>query len=201
MAYGGGFRMIQLFIKESTRNSQRMTVRDDRGQILYIIEGRWGRKNDVTSIYTFDGDLIMSVKQTKNTPFPIFKLKDSDGESMATMRKHPGLFGIRDSYFTIQPLDWVVKGDFEELYFTVYKEKQFIMECEKDIYNNYTVYELSIQNEEDAPLCALISILFDPHARNKVEDEQNESYEKSDYDFGFNAFSIKNIKPKIQTKR
>lgn len=182
--------MIQLFIKESSSNNQRMTVRDDRGQIIYIIEGRWGRKNDITSIYALNGDLILSAKQTKNTPFPIFKLYNQH-QTIASIRKHPGLFGIRDSYFTIHPLYWTVTGDFEELYFTVHnKEQKLIMECEKDIYNNYTVYELYIDESAHAPTCALLATLLDPHSRNKNEDEQRNEYSNSEYDFGFNAFTL-----------
>lgn len=193
--------MIQLFIKESSSNNQRMTVRDDRGQIIYIIEGRWGRKNDITSIYELNGDLIMSAKQTKSTPLPFFQLYKNN-EDIATMRRHPGLFGIRDSYFTIHPLHWTVTGDFEELYFTVHNDhQQLIMDCEKDIYNGYTVYELLIDEEVNAPVCALIATLFDPHSRNKSEDEQHNEFIESDYNFGFNAFTLQKFKPKIQTKR
>lgn len=192
--------MIQLFIKESSTNNQRMTVRDDRGQIIYIIEGRWGRKNDLTSIYELNGDLIMTVKQTKSAPLPVFKLYTPDKE-LANVRKHPGLFGIRDSYFTIHPLNWTVTGDFEELYFNVYNdEKKLIMECEKDIYNTYTVYELLIDEEANMPACALLATLFDPHSRNKSEDEQRSEYMKSNYDFGFNTFSLQKPKQKLYMK-
>lgn len=192
--------MIQLFIKESTRNNQRMTVRDDRGQIIYIIEGRWGRKNDITSIYELNGDLIMSVKQTKSTPLPVFQLYTKD-KDIASIRKHPGLFGLRDSYFTIHPLNWTVTGDFEELYFTVHNnDQELIMECEKEIFSGYTVYELQIDKDAHAPACALLATLFDPHSRNKSEDEQRSEFTESNYDFGFNAFELHKVKTKIQAK-
>ena len=191
--------MIQLFIKESSNSNQRMTVRDDRGQIIYIIEGRWGRKNDITSIYELNGDLIMTAKQTKSTPFPVFQLYNKD-EDIATMRRHPGLFGIRDSYFTIHPLNWTVTGDFDELYFTVYNDnQQLIMECEKDIFNSYTVYELLVNDKVNIPACALIATLLDPHSRNKDADETRNEFTKSDYGFGFNTFTLP--KPKNLTKR
>ena len=186
--------MIQLFIKESSSNNQRMTVRDNRGQIIYIIEGRWGRKNDITSIYELNGDLIMSVKQTKSAPLPVFQLYTND-KDIASMRKHPGLFGIRDSYFTIHPLNWTVTGDFEDLYFTMHNsDEKLIMECEKDIYNTYAVYELLIAEEVHVPVCALLATLFDPHSRNKNEDVQHSEFTESDYDFGFNAFTLQKIK-------
>ena len=47
--------MRQLFIKQNQQNNQRLTVRDTRGQILYLIEGRWGRKDDIVSLQTIHG--------------------------------------------------------------------------------------------------------------------------------------------------
>lgn len=176
--------MISLFIKQNNNNHQRMTVRDQRGQILYLIEGHWGRKNDIVSLYSLEGDFLLSVKQTKQTPLPVFEIRDSH-EKIGTMRKHPGLFGIRDSYFTLHPHEWVVTGDFEELYYTVTKENHMIMECEKDLYHQYSVYKLIVDREENIPLCALISILFDPYSRVKGDDENNLA--GSDFDLGFSS--------------
>lgn len=181
--------MMQLFIKESNKNNQRMTVRDDRGQILYIIEGHWGRKNDITSIYELNGKLLLSVKQIKNTLFPVFLIFE-EGEEIACMRKHPGLFGIRDSYFTISPLNWVVTGDFDNLYFKVNENQQLIMECEKDIYGHYAVYELNVMDEKNAAICALISTIFDHHLRVKDEDETKYEGLNGEYTLGFNNFSL-----------
>lgn len=195
--------MLRLFIKESTQNNQRMTVRDDRGQIIYIIEGRWGRKNDVTSIHHLNGERILSAKQVKQSPLPVFELF-TDGEEVANMRKHPGLFGIRDSYFTIHPFNWVVTGDFEDLYFTVHKDHELIMECEKDVYDQFAVYELYVEDEKHAPMCALIATLFDPYSRNKDNEENQEELSNRNYRFGFNHFSLTNAftegQYKVKTK-
>lgn len=161
-----------------------MTVRDNRGQFLYFIEGRWGRKDDIMSIYDVEGQHLITLKQQKLSPIPIFDIFE-DREKTGMMRKHPGLFGLRDSYFTIHPHDWVVTGDFEELYFTVYHENDLIMECDKDLRSSSNIYELRIKNEEDVPLCALISTLFDHYSRKKDEDEELEESFEEDYDLGF----------------
>lgn len=178
--------MIPLFIKQHNKNNQRMTVRDNRGQILYIIEGRWGRKNDIVSLYNLEGDLLISVKQTKQTPFPVFTIR-AEQEEIGTMRKHPGLFGIRDSYFSLYPHEWMVTGDFEEAYYTVTKENELIMECEKDLYQQYAIYNLMVDKEENIPLCAIISTLFDPYSRIKGDQEDTDTLADSDYDLGFNS--------------
>lgn len=176
--------MMQLFITENSNNTQRMTVRDNRGQFLYFIEGRWGRKDDIMSLYDVDGEHLLTLKQQKLSPIPTFEIFEAS-EKTGVMRKHPGLFGLRDSYFTIHPHDWVITGDFEELYFTAYHDNELIMACDKDLQNGRNVYELTIKNEEDAPLCALISTLFDHYSRKRDEEEEMEESFEEDYNLGF----------------
>lgn len=167
-----------------------MSVRDHRGQIIYIIEGRWGRKNDQMSIYKTNGERLMTMKQLKLSPIPIFELFEGN-EKTGTMRKHPGLFGLRDSYFTLHPQKWVITGDFEDLYFTTHKENELIMECNKDLSNGMTVYELLVKYENDAVLSALITTIFDHYSRKKVEDEETEDMSNANYKLGFfNPFSL-----------
>lgn len=161
-----------------------MTVRDNRGQILYLIEGRWGRKNDIMSIYKMNGEHLLTLKQLKLSPIPVFDLYE-DGEKTGVMRKHPGLFGIRDSYFTLSPHEWFITGDFEDLYFTVNHKNKLIMECEKDLKSGNTVYELNIKNEEDAPLMALITTLFDHYSRKKDDVEVTDESTSEDFQLGF----------------
>lgn len=176
--------MMQLFIKENLKNDQRMTVRDNRGQIIYLIQGRWGRQNDLMSLYKINGKHLLTLKQLNLSPIPVFDLFEN-GEKAGTMRKHPGLFGIRDSYFTLTPHDWVITGDFEDLYFTVHQKKKLIMECEKDLKSGSTIYELNIKNDEDAPLMALITTLFDHYSRKKEDEVVSRRSSDADYGLGF----------------
>lgn len=176
--------MMQLFIKENQRNKHRMTVRDDRGQILYLIEGHWGRKDDIVTLQALDSEAYLSAKQSKLSPLPTFELTTQD-EKIGIVRKHPGLFGIRDSYFTVHPHKWVITGDFEELYFTAYYENDLIMECEKIQKNSCNYFELIVENDEDVPLCSLITVLLDHYSRKKQEEERTEMSEEDVYDLGF----------------
>lgn len=182
--------MIDLFIKQNKINHQRMTVRDHRGQILYVIEGRWGRKHDVMAIYSLNGDQIMRIEQTKPSPLPVFEIFE-ENEKAGIIRKHPGLLGIRDTYFTLHPHEWVVAGDFEDLYITVTKKNEMIMACEKFIYSHSDMYELTVDKAENIPLCALLSVIFDPYSRIKDDEEEQENVYERNYNLGFgNCFSI-----------
>lgn len=167
-----------------------MSVRDSRGQIIYIIEGRWGRKKDKMSIYETDGTHLLSMVQVKSSPIPVFELRE-EKKQIGTLRKHPGLFGIRDSYFTLQPHKWVITGDFEDLYFTTHKQNELIMECEKELKKGLTIYTLSVKYDEDAALSALITTLFDHYSRKRVESKETENIFNDNYELGFfHPFSL-----------
>lgn len=185
--------MRQLFIKENQRNNQRMTVRDKHGQILYLIEGRWGRKDDILSLRTLNGEEYLRAKQSKLSPLPVFEITTQD-ERLGIIRKHPGLFGIRDSYFTMHPHKWIITGDFEDLYFTAYHNNDLIMECEKIQKNSCDHFELVVENDEDVPLCSLITVLLDHYSRKKKEEEQTEITSEDAYNLGF----LNNIHCSIQ---
>lgn len=187
--------MVKLFIKENKTNNQRMTVRDDRGQILYLIEGRWGRKDDIVTLLELGTENYLTAKQNKLSPLPTFDLSNQEGK-LGYIRKHPGLFGIRDSYFTVHPNHWVIAGDFEELYFTAHYKNELIMECEKIQRNGCDHFELIVKNEEDVPLCALITALLDHYVRRKKEEERTDSIEDESYNLGF----LNNIQHSITFK-
>ncbi|HIZ71577.1 MAG TPA: hypothetical protein H9808_07440 [Candidatus Atopostipes pullistercoris] len=176
--------MRQLFIKQNQQNNQRLTVRDTRGQILYLIEGRWGRKDDIVSLQTIHGKECLQAKQVKLSPLPIFEVT-AQNEDIGVIRKHPGLFGIRDSYFTLHPHHWVITGDFEELYFTAYNNNDLIMECEKIQRNSSDYFELIVEQDDDIQLCSLITVLLDHYARKKKEEEQADCPADDAYNLGF----------------
>lgn len=176
--------MVKLFIKENKTNNQRMTVRDDRGQILYLIEGRWGRKGDIVTLQALSTENHLTAKQNKLSPLPTFDLSNQD-EKLGYIRKYPGLFGIRDSYFTVQPNQWVITGDFEELYFTAHYKNELVMECEKIQKNSCGHFELIVTKEEDVPLCALITVLLDHYVRRRIDDELTDTVEDEEYNLGF----------------
>lgn len=176
--------MIRLFVKENKGDSHRLTVRDDNGQILYLIEGYWGRKNDIINLFSLQGDLILQAKQINFSPFFQFELFQAK-EKIGTIRKHPGFFGLRDAFFTIQPQNWLIKGDFEKLYFEVFKEEQRIMTATKMISNANYLFSLKIKKEEDLALASLVTVLLDHYSREKGTFENYDELEQNGYNLGF----------------
>lgn len=176
--------MIRLLVKENKMDKHRLTVRDDSGQILFLIEGRWGRKNDIINLFDIHGDLILQAKQINLSPFFQFELFQAR-KKIGTIRKHPGFFGLRDAFFTIQPQNWLIKGDFEELYFEVFKEEKMIMTATKMISNANFLFSLYIKQDEDFALASLVTVLLDHYSREKDAIDNFEELEQNGYNLGF----------------
>lgn len=176
--------MIRLFVKENKVDSHRLTVQDSNGQILYLIEDYWGRKDDIINLFNIQGDLILQAKQINLSPFFQFDLFQAQ-EKIGTIRKHPGFFGLRDAFFTIQPQSWLIKGDFENLYFEVFKEEKIILTVRKLLNNANYLYSLNIKKDEDLALASLITGLLDHYSRKKGTAEDYEELEQSEYNLGF----------------
>lgn len=176
--------MIQLFIKETKGNEQLMTVRDSKGQIIYLIEGDWGRKDDAINLYKVNGTLLLQAKQTNFSPFFKFDLFQLN-QKVGIIRKHPGLFGLRDAFFTVQPHNWVIHGDFDDLNFTTFKNDEVIMECTKFISSANYLYSLKVNNDYNLSLAALVTVLLDHYSRKKDTDTANQEASQHNFNLGF----------------
>ncbi len=176
--------MIRLFVKENKGDKHRLTVRENNGQILFLIEGRWGRKNDTINLFSLHGDLILQAKQINLSPFFQFELFQTS-EKIGTIRKHPGFFGLRDAFFTIQPQNWLVKGDFEELYFEVFKDDKIIMTATRMCSSANYLFSVMVKNEEDLALASLLTVLLDHYSRDKGAVDTVDELAQNNYNLGF----------------
>lgn len=176
--------MIQLFINEDRKESHRFTVRDDSGEILYLIEGYWGKKNDSVNLFSLNGNLLLQAKQVNMSLFFKFDLIHEQ-EKVGSFRKHPGFFGLRDAFFTIQPKDWIIRGDFETLNFTIFQNGQEIIETSKLLKQANYLYSLKVKREEDLVLASLLSILLDHYSRKKGNEENYDKLSQNNYNLGF----------------
>lgn len=176
--------MKRLYIKDQSKSKNLKTIRDDRGQILFLIEGQWGRKDDLIALSTLKGTPVLSAKQNTLSPFPTFYFYTPE-EKIGTLKKHPGLFGIRDAYFTLIPQSWIITGDFEELYFTIHQKNQLIVECEKEMTQDDSIFMMDIKNEKDIPLAAVITVLLDHYTRSQDHSYIEEETLDSDFNLGF----------------
>lgn len=180
--------MIQLFINEDKKKQDHFTVRDSRGQIIYLIEGYWGRKDDRVNLLSLHGTSILQAKQANFSPFFKFDLLVNT-KVIGSFRKHPGLFGLRDAFFSVQPNEWIIRGDFDQLFFTTFHQDKAIIKTSKLRHAN-ALYSLKVLDEEDIPLASLLAVLLDHHARKKQKDIIYSDFLEKNQNLGFLNYEI-----------
>lgn len=186
--------MVRLFIKEEYMSIQnRMLVKNEEGKDTYLIVGKWGRAGDSLSLYSMSGDRLVEAKQKKLSVFPKFDLL-INGEKVCSVKKHPGLFGIKDPYFTVSKLHWLITGDFIAQRYTVRHHAKVIMELEKNCSFVGNLFSLNISNEEVAPLCCILAVIVDHYLPTKAS--AYEEFKQKQYSLGF----MHTILLKLQSK-
>lgn len=181
--------MFQLFINEDRKETNHFTVKNQSGKILYLIEGYWGKKGDTVNLFNIKGQLILQARQVNISPFFHFSLFHK-GNKIGSFRKHPGFFGLRDAFFTLQPKDWITKGNFEKMHFTTYENEKEIIKTNKLLKNANYLYSLKVKREKDKAFASLISILLDHYSRKKKTEVQFNKNLQKDYNLGFTNYQM-----------
>ena len=150
--------MVLLYMKqEYVSRQEKILVKNELGKDLYLISGKWGRIGDKLSLYSIDGDLLVEVKQTVLSLFPKFDIY-TQGKKIGSITKHRGL---KDVYFKVTPLNWIVTGDFYNHNYTVNCKGKLIMEMTKAYTSFGDYYALHVPESQHAPLCLCIALIVD----------------------------------------
>lgn len=188
--------MYKLYIYGRIDQNHRLTVRDERGQIHYLIDGSSNKQ--LVTLSTITGENILSAKQIMFSPLPLFHIFAND-RKIATVRKHPGLFGVRDPYFAVQPQSWTVTGDFINTNLTIHHKKKAIAKCKKIFIDEYELFQLDLKEETNAPLASLLVVLLDYYSHLRTENEDTQKNNNHNYGFGFFYYNP-TLPTKITTK-
>ncbi|MFC6464209.1 LURP-one-related/scramblase family protein [Marinilactibacillus sp. GCM10026970] len=175
--------MIRLFINHAYMSMQnRMIVKSASGQNTYLIVGKWGRAKDALSLYSMSGDRLVEAKQTLLSLFPKFDFYIED-QKKATVKKIPGIQGLKKPYYVVSQLNWIITGDFVEQKYVVRSASGVIMRLEKNYSFQGDFYALTIEKEEYAPLCCVLAVIIDHYSAKR--DTPWKQYKKEKYSLGF----------------
>ncbi|WP_368645815.1 LURP-one-related/scramblase family protein [Alkalibacterium putridalgicola] len=159
--------MVRLYIKQEFMSKQdRLIVSDPKGQEVYLIVGKWGRLADKLSVFAIDGSRLLDVRQVTLSVFPKFQFY-VDAKKIGSLKKRPGIRGIKNPFFTLTGLNWVITGDFEKKRFTIRHLGKKIGTIDKNISYLGEFYTVNLVNEEDAPVACAVTVLLDHYAENK----------------------------------
>ena len=161
--------MSEYFIQEKQLSSiTRTIVKDEDGKSLFLLVGRWGTKGDALSLYTMEGELVASIKQTSfvfGSRFELYK----DFKQVGVLKK---IVNLRPEFYYIHRLHWVAIGDIYNHRYAIYHMKQKIMEMDKATLFSGDYFILNVPNDEDAPLCICIAAILDYWLYNKKKNAQ-----------------------------
>ena len=185
--------MVRLFIKEEHLALQnRMIVKDDAGNDVFLIVGKWGRLGDMMTVYSMSGERLVEAKQTLLSVFPKFSLH-KNGQYIGSIKKQGGLRGLRKPYVIVTKFNWLITGDYEKRRFTVRHIAKKIMTIEKTISYSGDFYILNIENEDHAAIACVLAVLLDHYVHKK--NARWKEYKQEKYSLGLIHSVLLRFKP------
>ncbi|MFV0559606.1 MAG: LURP-one-related/scramblase family protein [Enterococcus sp.] len=164
--------MSEFFIQEKQLSqATRTSVKDAKGQTLFLMVGRWGSKGDVLSLYTLKGDLVARIKQISLTFGTRFELYEGF-EKIGTMQK---IFNWPGDFYYIHHLHWTAQGDIYNHHYQIHHFNQRIMAMNTETLFSGDYYVLNITDDADAPMCICIAAVLDYwlYHKNSQRKRQN----------------------------
>ncbi|MEI5994747.1 LURP-one-related/scramblase family protein [Candidatus Enterococcus mansonii] len=162
--------MSEFFIQEQQlSNVTRTIVKDENGQSLFLLVGRWGTRGDVLSLYAMNGELVASIRQTSlafGSRFELYK----GFEKVGVLRK---VLNLTADFYYIRHMHWSVLGDIRNHSYSIYQVNRKIMEMSKATLFSGNYFSLDVVNDDDAPLCICVAAVLDYWLYNKTKKQNN----------------------------
>lgn len=158
--------MATYYIQQNLLTAKYPTiVRNEAGEPLYLMIGKWGNRGDVLSLYTLNGDLVAKVKQSRvafkqGARFDLYL----GAEKVGIL--HRFLQQYLDLYYIFK-LKWWVVGNIPQHQYQIKRHNGMVMTMQKYYHATGDFYELDVTDDADAPLCICIASVLDYWLRNR----------------------------------
>lgn len=138
-------------------------IRDADHRSVYLLIGKWGRRQDALSLYQISGDLLAELKQTTLGLRPQFDIYFHN-QKVGTLSRHVGFL---NEMIYVSSLRWLVVGNFNSGNYRIYHGTSLIMESHPAGDQRL----LSVTRQEDEPVCICVAATLDhwAHRRNPVK--------------------------------
>lgn len=161
--------MSEFFIQEKQLSTiTRTIIKDEKGNSLFLMVGRWGTRGDALSLYAMNGELVASIKQvgfTFGTRFEIYDHFDKVG----TMQK---IFNWPGDFYYIRQLHWTAQGDIYNHNYSIHHFNKVIMKMDKATLFSGDYYVVDVTEDTDAPICICIAAVLDYWLYSKKKKAQ-----------------------------
>ncbi|MGX6979899.1 LURP-one-related/scramblase family protein [Vagococcus elongatus] len=152
--------MSRYYIQENLLTARQPTVvRNEEGETIFLMVGKWGSRGDVLSLYTFEGELVANVQQiSRGTGIGSLFHIYYHFKKVGSLRR---VFSFQKDFYFIPQLSWVVVGDIPKHEYNIYSLQKKIMSMEKTYHAKGSFYELDVPQDEYAPICICIAAVLD----------------------------------------
>lgn len=161
--------MNHIYLKEAKNRKHTLEAFDFKGDIRYYVNGKWGRIDDIVTVYDHKGDTIYQAKQTLLSLFPKFDLT-ADGKHIANISKHTHFLFPDDPYFTISNFNWKIAAKSNSLDFQIIHDGSTIGMIQKHLNHGQKVYTIALNNNQDMPLAVLMTIIVDHYGETPEKE-------------------------------
>lgn len=158
--------MVKLYIRQDLLASNARTIiKNQEGEPVYLLVGRWGTRGDVLSLYKMDGTIAASIKQasfafTIGTRFDLYQGFDKVGSLQR-------ILSFKRDFYYVHQLSWVVIGNIRQQEYRIVHLNRRIMTMEREFLPNGNFYKLEIAKEEEAPLSICIAAVLNYWLNNR----------------------------------
>ncbi|WP_314319102.1 hypothetical protein [Paucilactobacillus nenjiangensis] len=154
--------MRDLFIRQHSSDLRGASVvKDENGESLYLVIGKWGIQKDVISVYSMQGELLSEIKQLTLGMLPKFAIFKGS-EQVGTISKS---FGFFREVIYIRGLNWIIVGNTLRESYRVYHGSQLIFSFHPEDDNNLQFNQLTVCSEEYEALSIAVASVLDHWAR------------------------------------
>lgn len=164
--------MRKLYVQKGRLAEQgASTISDINRKKLYLIVGKWGRHQDVLSVYAISGTLLAEIKQHGFGLLPHFDLF-KDNERVGSLRRYH--LGKKD-ILIVRGLNWFIVGDLYTSRYRIFHGRRTIMTLQEVTLPFGDYLELSISDEANEALCICIVAILD-HLVHSFSKKQSRLY-------------------------
>ena len=151
--------MRTFHVKQKFRiGGERFDIKDDRGEIAYLVEGSFFNIPKTFTIYDADNQKVSEIRKEVMTFLPRFEIQLSNGDSFYIRKKFTF---FRDKY-EFDNLGLRIEGDIWDWDFKLLDDRdQVIAEISKEFIRLTSTYNLTVYEDSYADLVVSLCVAID----------------------------------------
>ena len=134
------------------------TIKDQAGNIVYILAGRWGMMPAVMEVYDLSNHVLAQIRQRSLGVLPRFELYNADQQMLGSIRRY---YRVGPEIHFISGLNWVMIGSSVSFNYRVYHGRTLIMTITSEAESHQQELAITIEQSENEAICLCLAAILD----------------------------------------